>query len=247
MTTSQYCGDGTANGSGGNTEACDGADLKSQTCTLQVPGSTGTLGCNTNCSFNTDACVVPTCGDGIKNLSEECDGTDFGLATCNSKDPGTVGNLICNAPGGANECKISATGCTAPPPTCGDDVKNGAEVCDNTDFGTATCASIRGTGSFGPLNCNGACSMINTNMCSDPYSCGDGIVTGTEQCDDDGTTGGNGCSATCMVEAGYYCSGAPSTCMTVCGDGVRAGAEACDPPVSGATTGQCGAGCMIVP
>ena len=58
--------------------------------------------------------------------------------------------------------------------------------------------------------------------------CGSGTIHGTEQCDDGGTTSGNGCSATCTIESGYVCNGQPSSCMTVCGDGVRAGAETCD-------------------
>lgn len=50
---------------------------------------------------------------------------------------------------------------------------------------------------------------------------------GTEGCDDQNTTTGDGCSA-CVVDPGFTCSGAPSTCVTTCGDGVRAGTEACD-------------------
>ena len=35
--------------------------------------------------------------------------------------------------------------------------------------------------------------------------CGDGIVDGTEQCDDGNTTSGDGCSATCTLEPGFAC------------------------------------------
>jgi len=58
--------------------------------------------------------------------------------------------------------------------------------------------------------------------------CGDGVVAGAEQCDDHGTAPGDGCSATCTLEAGWSCGGSPSTCATTCGDGVRAGVEQCD-------------------
>ncbi|WP_169558631.1 EGF domain-containing protein [Myxococcus stipitatus] len=46
-------------------------------------------------------------------------------------------------------------------------------------------------------------------------ACGDGVVQTGEGCDDGGTTSGNGCSATCQVEPGYTCSGAPSVCTDV--------------------------------
>jgi fibro-slime domain-containing protein len=67
-------------------------------------------------------------------------------------------------------------------------------------------------------------------------ACGDGIVAGTEQCDDGNTVSGDGCSSTCQLEAGYACGPdqwhptAPSTqCYpTVCGDGHREGTEQCD-------------------
>ncbi|MFP2909347.1 DUF4215 domain-containing protein, partial [Pyxidicoccus sp. 3LFB2] len=58
--------------------------------------------------------------------------------------------------------------------------------------------------------------------------CGDGVVSLREDCDDNNTTNGDGCSATCAVENGYACSGAPSVCRTSCGDGVVAGTEVCD-------------------
>lgn len=59
-------------------------------------------------------------------------------------------------------------------------------------------------------------------------NCGDGIVQGAEACDDGARVDGDGCSATCTVEPGWVCSGAPSTCATVCGDGVATPNEGCD-------------------
>ena len=43
-------------------------------------------------------------------------------------------------------------------------------------------------------------------------ACGDGIVDGSEQCDDGNTARGDGCSATCTIESGWTCSGQPSVC-----------------------------------
>ena len=60
-------------------------------------------------------------------------------------------------------------------------------------------------------------------------SCGDGIVEGTETCDDGNDQPGDGCSDTCQIEAGWLCSGTPSSCRQIlCGDGIVEGTEACD-------------------
>lgn len=52
--------------------------------------------------------------------------------------------------------------------------------------------------------------------------CGDGLVQdfNAESCDDQNGADGDGCSATCKIEAGFTCSGSPSVCVPiVCGDG----------------------------
>ena len=76
--------------------------------------------------------------------------------------------------------------------------------------------------------------------------CGDGITEDGESCDDGGTTPGDGCSATCTVENGWTCVGAPaSTCATTCGDGIVAGQEACDNFFPGEDDG-CADNCQVV-
>jgi cysteine-rich repeat protein len=62
-------------------------------------------------------------------------------------------------------------------------------------------------------------------------ACGNGIVEAGEGCDDSHSTNGDGCSAACVVEAGFTCTGSPSACTNGgagCGDGVRSGTEQCD-------------------
>ncbi len=63
-----------------------------------------------------------------------------------------------------------------------------------------------------------------------PVICGDGLKEGTEACDDQNTTSGDGCNNVCQVESGWTCTGTPSVCtqIPVCGDGIKAGTEACD-------------------
>jgi cysteine-rich repeat protein len=44
-------------------------------------------------------------------------------------------------------------------------------------------------------------------------ACGNGLVEGTEQCDDGNTNGGDGCDSTCQIEPGFFCQGVPSICF----------------------------------
>jgi cysteine-rich repeat protein len=58
---------------------------------------------------------------------------------------------------------------------------------------------------------------------------GDGILSGSEACDDGNTTSGDGCSVVCKIEVGWKCDGSPSVCAkTTCGDGNKEIAEGCD-------------------
>ncbi|MBV9949858.1 MAG: DUF4215 domain-containing protein, partial [Myxococcales bacterium] len=98
--------------------------------------------------------------------------------------------------------------------------------------------------------------------------CGDGIVNGTEQCDDGNAKSGDGCSDACRLEPGFACNKAsPTVCHpTVCGDGKKEGFEQCDDgniaPYDGCSpfctiepkcngmggcTGVCGDGLVIPP
>ena len=46
--------------------------------------------------------------------------------------------------------------------------------------------------------------------------CGDSAIAGDEQCDDGGTTAGDGCSDTCQIEFGFDCGAAePSVCTAI--------------------------------
>lgn len=71
-----------------------------------------------------------------------------------------------------------------------------------------------------------------------PPVCGDGKVTGDEQCDDGDSTSGDGCSA-CTVEPDWVCTGGVnSQCKPMCGDGKIIASETCDDG-----DGQGGDGC----
>ena len=79
--------------------------------------------------------------------------------------------------------------------------------------------------------------------------CGDGRVSGSEQCDDGNAVSFDGCSSSCQVEAGWQCPTADAKCSTVCGDGiVIAGHEQCDEgAANGAANSGCSATCTVTP
>ncbi len=105
-------------------------------------------------------------------------------------------------------------------------------------------------------HCSSGYVCIN-RLCQLSPSCGNGRLDRSEQCDDGNTTAGDGCSPTCLLEAGNICGnsiverpfeqcddgntlngdGCTSRCrfepnfvagLSVCGDGVVAEAEECD-------------------
>lgn len=61
-------------------------------------------------------------------------------------------------------------------------------------------------------------------------ACGDDLLIRElgEECDDGNAVSGDGCSASCKVEAGFSCAGRPSVCTARCGDGIVTPAEKCD-------------------
>lgn len=70
-------------------------------------------------------------------------------------------------------------------------------------------------------------------------------MSGSEVCDDANSQGGDGCSATCQIEAGSVCfqTGQPCLPATTCGDGVLAALEQCEP----ADASGCSTACTVMP
>ncbi|WP_428268230.1 hypothetical protein [Haliangium sp.] len=129
-------------------------------------------------------CAVAECGDGVTNGDDVCD-TGGATATCDADCTAPACNDgVFNA--AAEDCDTGGNtatcdeDCTAP--ACNDGVFNAAaEVCD-TGGNTATCDAD----------------------CTAP-ECGDGFVNpaAQEQCDDNNSVGGDGCSATCRFEVQF--------------------------------------------
>ncbi|KAM6918678.1 pappalysin-2 [Xenentodon cancila] len=66
-----------------------------------------------------------------------------------------------------------------------------------------------------------------------PY-CGDGLIQGTEECDDSNLLDGDGCSKKCHKEMDFNCVGEPSQCYVFDGDGV------CEEFEQGSSVQDCG-------
>ncbi len=142
------------------------------------------------CHTPGEACVpFAKCGDGITVFPEQCDdGARAAGDGCNDNcklefgykcDAGDDGKSVCS------------------PTTCGDNVVEGAEMCEpGLESGcTSQCQYAPTCGDSGPCT----------------SECGDGLVLG-EACDDGNRLSGDGCDENCEVEDGYDCQTQTSEC-----------------------------------
>ena len=121
---------------------------------------------------------------------------------------------------------------------CGNGIRSTAEKCDDNntlggDGCSAVCEIEEGFHCVSTADVEGGSGVGGLDACY-PV-CGDGMNipwSSLDECDDNNTISGDGCSDNCTVEPGFECSGgsmtASDTCSSVCGDGLRVGAEACD-------------------
>jgi large repetitive protein len=168
---------------------------------------------------------VPLCGNGEVDLDETCDdGNRLSGDGCSSD---------CQKIDSGWRCRVPGKTCS---PVCGDSLLLGTELCDD---GNATggdgcsracqvepgyicrapgepCKPVPCAGTDGAAPCDAGLPSVSV--------CGDGIVSGNEECDDGSDPGREphnddnaygGCTTACRL--GPYC-----------GDGVTNGPEACD-------------------
>lgn len=230
------CGDGVVMGA----EQCDDS------------GTAPLDGCNSFCEieygficFNEPSECLTVCGDGLVAGEEQCDDSN--------KTPGD-GCTSCLIDAGWQCVGGGGGSCT----TCGDGVVLGTEECDDSnseDFdGCTGCLLDCGNGlldqgqepeecddgnSLPGDGCSDQCKSEPGYVCSGAPSvcetlCGDGIVAGSEKCDDgampDWDYFGVCCSnLSCEVHPLCECAGgSPSVCAPKCGNGVLDPGEECD-------------------
>ncbi len=177
------------------------------------------------------ACQFPSCFDAVKNGTEtdvDCGGA---CGPC-APGKGCASALDCTS--------FVCFGGLCNPPSCADAVKNGAET--DVDCGGA-CPSKCAVGKACGASSDCATNLCMAGTCHAPV-CGDGLLSVGEACDDGNATNGDGCSAACVVQAGYACAGSPSVCSALCGDGVIVAGEACDD--GNVVNGDgCSASCLV--
>ncbi len=183
----------------------------------QLRGEDGTSGtpddeqCDDNNLFNDDSCLntcqLNTCGDGYRNIaSEQCED--------GNKNNGDGCSSTCQVEPGWYCSSVGA--CFAL--LCGDGIIAGAEECDDGNQRSNDGCSM----SLIPeeqcqIESGWTCSGAGSGSCRS--ICGDGIISITEDCDDNNYFSGDGCSSSCFIERAWSCSGLPSICTTLCGNG----------------------------
>ena len=225
----------------GDTEECDGStfDNGKKTChEYSNIYTSGNLKCSSACKLDLSDCQsedTAICGNGKVEGSEVCDGTKFSgnRTSCHTLFPDLFesGKVTCT-----NTCTYDTSACKS---WCGNGSVNGkvGEVCDGTNFGGKTCASLVGDGSTGTLVCTNGCQHIDTSGCHKPATCGNGKLDATEECDGTLFLGGKSlCSdwdsqfGKGSVSCNDNCTINYDTCEIgpTCGDGIIGDGEVCD-------------------
>jgi len=199
--------------------------------------------CLIECGFHLDQRqqVVPTWGDGLVVLGENCDlGNKSNASGC--CEGLTMKGFLCSEYDG----DFYSPSCR---PACGDGIVVPHEQCETAFEGcSSSCALLPGwelppqclvpfpqtkevlTCSYEQFQVE---NYIERQVCSPRPICGDGLMVGAEECDDNNTVSGDGCSASCTIEAHFSCLDIDlahpiSVCAPVCGDGFVVYPETCD-------------------
>lgn len=210
-----FCGNGTSGPSGG---VCTDVD-ECNTTTMPSPCAASTLATCTNTvgSF-TCKCNPGNYGDGVT------------CAVCQAGFECPNGTQTFQCPGGTWSA-ASALSCTACPgnSTSKAGSTKVAECSCNPGYAfpngtTTSCINVdecAGGACVPPFRCEDTEGSFSCS-CGDggvyPFcqsACGDGLVSGGEQCDDGNLVAGDGCNRMCEEEPGYNCTG---NNPSVCGD-----------------------------
>lgn len=172
------CGNGIKEGD----EQCDGADVGGASCL--APSIAQPL-CTTTCQLDLSTCLPATpaeryCGNNIREDDEICDGNDLAGVTCEVWMAEATGLPRCSRDCRSFDFLLCLPGQRGP--ICGNNKREGSEVCDGTDLGGQSCSSL-GAGTTGALRCATNCKF-DVLLCSSPTRPSSG-----------GTSGGGGSGA----------------------------------------------------
>lgn len=187
-----YCGDGYVIP---DEEWCDTNNLGGLDCTYFDKFVQGILGCYP--ADHPDACYWDTsncgtgkgyCGDGIINnpFDEQCDGDDWGRIDSCVDFGFNSGTLRCYAPEETKKCTFDTSACNTPAGDgpCGDSILHKGEQCEvNMEFDLG-CTDFDGY-IGGTIDCDYSTCQYVLDGCTLPSVavCGDGFISGSEQCD----------------------------------------------------------------
>jgi cysteine-rich repeat protein len=185
------------------TERCD---TVAHRCVAGARAADGTR-CGTYQLCRTGRCVMGACGDALVSSPEEqCDdgnavngdGCDTTCRFSCAMDSQCADTEPCN---GAERCDTAAHRCAA-----GTALTDGAACGTGRICRTRVCVTSRcGDGFVDPMRgetCEPPTANCDPSTCTlvAPARCGDGRVTGTEECDDGNTARWDGCSDVCRLE-----------------------------------------------
>jgi cysteine-rich repeat protein len=162
-----------------------------QTGTCVPDNANGTI-CGGDGECTNGHCVDNVCCDALCNgLCQACTAAKKGSGadgTCAAIGAGTDPDNECS---GTYSC-AGASSCQS----CSDIAKDGAET--DVDCGGPTCNKCgNGQSCLVAADCMSGSCPAGTCV----STCGNGVISGSEQCDDNNLTSGDGCSGSCMCEA----------------------------------------------
>ena len=176
----------------------------------------------------------PVCGNNILDPGEQC---ESGI----SCPTGLFCTSFCQCqPIQASSSSVeffAQVSSVPPPPRCGDSLLTIGEQCEvgmpcpagQVCDGTCLCIILSPVPNFSSAAFSDASFSDWDSAANTPSSlCGNALTEPPEECDDQNLIDDDGCSPFCTLNAGFTCSGSPSTCQSICGDGIHASSEECD-------------------
>jgi len=187
--------------------------------------ATGCVTCSTGYQNQSITSCVSVCGDGVLSPQEQCDdGANLAGDGCSATCTIEQAYFCTGGVGSLSTCTKCLTNCMNCTNLLGCSLCNTLYVWNLSSSGCIpNCSNVTNC-----LNCFVGAGILNCTGCQVGYKvdtaiclniCGDGLIVGAEQCDDNNTISGDGCSNSCTIEDGFACSssGSLSTCTQCVG------------------------------